>query len=339
MLTVNHAIIHKLVKEVHSIASVVERQTALPLTDPVKKLVYDIQDLYSGRAGKGYGRFEDDETNYPSATILRSWFKDKKLSFDDASKKLLRVLQSRASQVPLATGGYVLMAQFSDLKTSWFVAAIINNVDASAIKDDSLEVIDAVHVDLENLRVAGRVNLNEWLYGQSDTRYVGFLKQQGIVSDYFKRFLGCNDVVKSTEETRKLVDALIGFSKKQELDHEGEEEFLKLAHDTCHRYHKDGEPINLEALSNAIWPTSPKKLQRALASADVQICDGFMLDARVLRSFLKIKAKTKYWRLDLDRQALASGEVKYNPNKHELVLKHLPPDLIVELDREISNEK
>jgi len=336
---INHAIIHKLVKEKHGRATVVERGTDLTITDPVKKLVLDIHDLYASRASKGYGRFESDEINYPSARILRTVFKDNEMEFLEASKLLLKVLATKADLVALATGGYVLMAHVTNqANISWFIVAIINNVDGNAIDDASLEVINAVHVDLKNLRVAGRVNITDWLGGDTETRYVGFLKQHGEVADYFKIFLGCNELIADTEETKKLVTVLKRFAKDEGLDQKKEEDFLQSAYNFCLERNKNDELLSLEALSNVIWPNEPQKLQKAFVENNVQISDGFVPDGRSIKSLMRMKYKTDYWSIDLDRHALSSGYAHYNQTKGELTLRNLPNGLKAELDREIKDD-
>lgn len=339
MQIINHAIIHKLVKEKHGRATVVERGTDLTITDPVKKLVLDIHDLYASRASKGYGRFESDEINYPSARILRTVFKDNEMEFLEASKLLLKVLATKADLVALATGGYVLMAHVTNqANISWFIVAIINNVDGNAIDDASLEVINAVHVDLKNLRVAGRVNITDWLGGDTETRYVGFLKQHGEVADYFKIFLGCNELIADTEETKKLVTVLKRFAKDEGLDQKKEEDFLQSAYNFCLERNKNDELLSLEALSNVIWPNEPQKLQKAFVENNVQISDGFVPDGRSIKSLMRMKYKTDYWSIDLDRHALSSGYAHYNQTKGELTLRNLPNGLKAELDREIKDD-
>ncbi|MBX9725250.1 MAG: nucleoid-associated protein [Candidatus Obscuribacterales bacterium] len=339
MHTINHVIVHKLVKEKHGKATVVERQTTLPITEPVKKLILAIHDLYASKTSKGYGRFEADEINYPSANILRKTFIEKNVNFLDASKLLISVLANKAGAVALATGGYVLMAQVTNAaQVSWFIVAIINNVDGSVINDVTLEVVDAMHVDLENLRVAGRVNLTDWEKAEEDVRYVGFLKQRGEVADYFKIFLGCNELIADTEETKKLVSALKKFSKSEGLDQKAEEDFLQSAFSYCDERNKNDEPLSLEALSNAVWPNDPKKLQAAFVEGDVQISDGFVPDGRSIKALMRMKYKTEYWSIDIDRHALSLGFANYNQKKGELTLLKLPDALKAELDRETKDD-
>lgn len=339
MDTVNHVIVHKLVKEKHGKATVVERASALTVTEPVKKLILAIHDLYASKASKGYGRFETDEVNYPSSVILRNIFIDQSVGFVDGSKSLLSVLCAKAGVVSLATGGYVLMAQVTNAaQVTWFLVAIINNIDGSVIDDKTLEVVDAMHVDLANLRVAGRVNLTDWTKGDKETRYVGFLKQRGEVADYFKVFLGCNELIADTEETKKLVAVLKKFAKNQELDQKAEDDFLKSAFNYCEDRNKYDEPLSLEALSNAAWPNEPKKLQEAFVEGDVQISDGFVPDGRSIKALVRLRYKTDYWTVDIDRLALSQGYANYNQKKGELTLLKLPEALKAELDRETKDD-
>lgn len=338
MNTIDAVIIHKLVKERQGKATVVTRSELLPLTDPVTKLVDDIHCLYADKTGKGYGRFESDETNYPSARILRDAFCDKTKTFLQASQELMTVLCAKASQAPLATGGYVLMAEVSNAANHrWFIAAMLTNIRGSAINDESLEVIDSVHIDLHNLRVAGRVSITDWQSSAPDIRYIGFLKQRGEVSDYFKLFLGCNELIASVEETKKLVAVLKGFARDSDLDRAGQESLLKAAYDYCSECQKNDKPLSLDSLSNAVYPEDPKRLQKALTAADVQINDGFVPDGRIIKAFVKIKAKTKYWSVELDRQALVGGQARYDAAKRTLTLTDLPTELEAELSNELQD--
>jgi nucleoid-associated protein len=338
MNIIQAAVLHKLVKEPHGKAAIHERGDVLKLSDPVQKLVHDINDLYGDKANKGYGRFEPDEATYPAARVLREVFQQGSTPFLAGSQQLLRFLAARADQAPLAKGGYVLMAHITNAATAnWFLVAIINNVDGSAVEDDSLEIVKTVHVDLENLRVAGRVNLTHWLGGDQEMRYVGFLKHRGDVADYFKYFLGCNELVKDTEETKGLVTALKSFARSESMTPEQEEEFFRTAYGYCRERNKNNEPVSLDALINAAWPTDPKKLQKALADSGVQISDGFVPDGRIIKKLVKLHARTKFWTIDMDRHAFVSGDAEYYKAKGELVLRNLPDDLKAELDSEMAD--
>lgn len=337
MNKIEAAVIHKLVKDRHGKATVVTRDAPLKLSESVIKLVFDVHELYADKPGKGFGRFEADEVNFPATTILRNYVHHAKTPFIDTTKLLMGVLATKASPVALATGGFVLMAHMSNASGArWFTVAILTNVKGSAVNEATMDVVDTVHVDMQNLRVAGRVNLGDWLDGDAETRYVGFLKQKGGVSDYFKLFLGCSELIASVEETKKLVGVLKRFAYESSMSEPEKEAFLQRAHDFCVDCQKNDQPLSLDTLCNAVLPAEPQILQRALAKAEVQINDGFVPDGRVLRTFVRIKAKTAYWSIDIDRHALVSGQVKYDRDKKTLTLFELPESLEAELRRDLG---
>lgn len=338
MSLINNVIIHKLIKEQHGDATFALRDTELSLTEPVKKLVWDIQELYSGRTSKGYGRFDEGNINYLAPGILRCYFEDKNKNFFEISCDLMSVLADKANPVGFATGGFVLMAHISgENQEDWFVVAIIKNTKGTAIDENTYEVNAAIHVDLDDLRVAGRINVADWLSGAENIRYIGFLKQRDKISDYFKEFLGCSELVVNTEETKKLVSTLKDFAKSKELDQNEESEFLQRAYDYCQDKHEKDEPLSLDGLANAIWPDSPEELKSTFTINEVQISDGFVPDKRSLNSLVKMKYKTKYWSLNLDRHALSEGHAHYDQQKGELTLKNLPDEFKAELDRELDD--
>lgn len=333
---VTAAVIHKLVKEPHGPTSVHTRNKELVLTAPVLELVNAINKFYGSRANKGYGRFEEDVLTYPTSTVLRRMFEVGDLTFVEGSKLLLDVLAGKAQQAPLSKGGYVLMAHGKgnggDL---WFLVAIINNVAGSAVNEETLEIVKSIQVDVDNLRVAGRVNLATWMGGGEQDRYLGFLKHRGEVADYFKYFLGCNVIMRDTEDTKRLVEGLRIFARAENLDQGAENDFLRRAHAFCADRCKSRDELSLNELSNAAWPQDPERLQQALARSAIEISDGFVPDGRSLKSLIKFHGKAAFWTVDLDRRALRQGDAQYVQERGELILRNLPLALKSALDAEV----
>lgn len=335
--TVEAAVLHKLEKQPRQGDAVItERDAELALTPKVIELVQSIDTLYSQRANKGYGRFQADEITYPAAGLLRNMYADQ-ADFIGTSRQLLQLLAQRANAQPLSRGGYVLMAQLQgDAGVRWFLVAMLTNVSGAAIDDATLEVSDGAHVDVDNLRVAGRVNVNAWLTPEDTTRYIGFLKQQGDVAEYFKSFLGCDDVVQPKRETTTLLGALKNFAATQQMDVAQEEQFLRVAYNFCDEVFKARSTLSLEALANAVWPNAPQQLRETFADERIALSDNFALDRRTLNRFVRIRAKNANWVLDMKRQALLTGDAVYDPVHRTLILQNLPADLVDELNREVA---
>lgn len=341
-MKINNVIIHELIKEQHKPASKSLRESELDSSNKnVEKLIVDILGLYDKIPSKSYGKFEKDNAAYPTPSIFHSVFQKREISFLTASIKLMDVLQSTSTLVPFATGGFIVMAHVTnENNTDLFVVAMVNNVVGNAIDKNTFDVLETVHVELQNLRVAGKVNLTDWIAGDEDKRYINFLKYKGDkVSDYFKNFLGCNNDIVASKETKKLVDAVKLYAHTEKLDEQSEADFYRRVNDYCRHCADQNDVLSLEGLSNAAWPDEPKKLSDYFAAGKIEISSDFIPDKRSLKSLIKIHGKTPFWSVNIDRQAFGSGNAKYDPKEKALILYNLPNKLREDLIRETSNDE
>lgn len=333
MPQITNCIVHKLIKEAHQRDADIDlRPTELLVNPSVQRLIDHLHSLYSGRAGKGYGRFEENEDEYPAQRFIRQHVVEGASDFLELSNRLMTHLQSRASVEQLATGGFVLIVKINNDGTDYLLVAMVTEVVGSAITE-GLEIVDSVHLDMSQLRVAGRVDLTAWQGGAE--RYISFLKARGDIASYFKLFLGCNDLILALEESKKLVVGLEQFAAEQELEPARRDEFLEQAHQYLTALGKD-TPVSLEALSNHLWPDAPETLQTKLASDELGLSDGFVPDRRAIKGLVKFEGKSDYWKLTFDRKAMRSGHLRYNRDTDSIVLTHIPPQLRQELIEELD---
>ena len=255
------------------------------------------------------------------------------IEFHALSVHLMNVLRGKVKQENLATGGYVLLAHVFNGTVDWLLIVMLTDVAGSAI-NERLEVISTVHLDVEHLRVAGRINLKAWQAGED--RYISFLKGKTEISEYFKHFLGCNDVISARVESYKLVDALKHFAAEHNLDDSARDRFLIDARDYCLECIKQNRSLSLEVLSNRLWPTQPEALQNALTTPGCELADGFIPDPRAIKTFVRFKAKTATWSLEFDRKAIRNGDLKFYKQDGTLALTNLPTELRDELADEFA---
>lgn len=329
--TLHAAVVHKIDKTRAGKAVVLDHPTkaCLKKTDQVQKLITKLHALYSKQSGKTYGQFEPDVDNFPTSRHLTEHFIDKTTDFFAFSVALMNILRGRMDEKS-ATGGYVLMAHLTHGESDWFLVAMLKDVAGEAFTED-WDVVESIHIDLSHLRVAGRVNLDAWQ--AEEARYISFLRGKQDPSDYFKRFLGCDNEVKPAIETRKLIDVLTSFADERQLDERAREVFTRDAHDFCADCAARGESVSFEALANRIWPDEPQVLLDTLSAPEAQLSDHFVPDRRVLRGLVKFKAKTTNWSLEFDRKALLNGDIEYSGDG-ELKIKNLPAELRERLDAE-----
>lgn len=330
----HHFIVHIMNKEQHESARLVLSPNEKPVQNACEKLISDLTERYSGRAGKGYGRFEEDRDNYPMGTIVSDYFMDDNSNFYDTSVRMLNHLTARADAEQMSTGGYVIIAHTEVAGNQYLLVAILTSAIGSAVQD--FDIQSSEYLDIAKLRVAGRIDLSGWQEGKE--RYISFLKGQNSVAGYFKKFLGCNDILVAKQETIKLRDALLEFATEQNLAPAAREEFLNRAHEQLKSLNKSGETFESQTFANELWPINPELLISKLSNEDIEFSDGFVPDGNVIRGLVSFKGKSRHWSLKFDRAALHEGSVYYDPDNNKLILNEIPDNLRDEILAELGED-
>ena len=332
---IENLVVHKLIKDQHGAATIELADAPINVSSSAQRLIDHLHKLYAERPGKGYGKFEEDENNFPMWRFVREHFVDQVTDYYSLSNVMMQHLKSRAGKEQLATGGYVLISHVNNGATDFLLVAIVTEIMGTAITE-GLEIVDSVHLDMNHLRVAGRVDLTAWQNGAE--RYISFLKGRGEVANYFKQFLGCNDVLAALQETQKLVRCLENFAKKQKLELAARDQLFEQAHTYLGELARNSSPISLDAFANRLWPESPDDLRVALAIEELQLSDGFVPDRRAIKMLVKFKGASTHWKLEFDRRGLLNGDVRYDQAKNMLVLSNIPEILRKELLDELNDE-
>lgn len=190
-IEIKHVIVHISNKEQGEPTSVDPSPAEGQVTEASQRLIDDICERYAGRAGKGYGHFEDDHDSYPMSTIISDYIIHNTDDFYACSCRMVNHLSVRSSDQHMATGGYVLFAHIEVDQHEHMLVAVVTATIGSVV--EGFDIRDSTYLDIAKLRVAGRIDLTAWQNGTE--RYISFLKGQDSVSSYFKKFLGCNDVI------------------------------------------------------------------------------------------------------------------------------------------------
>jgi nucleoid-associated protein len=243
-------------------------------------------------------------------------------------------LKVRANGQQFATGGYVLIAHVNNDAKDFLLTAIVTETIGTAINQD-MDIIDSIHLDMSHLKVAGRINLTAWQLGEE--RYLSFLKGRGEIAHYFKKFLGCNDLIIARRETQKLIDGLGLFATEQHLEPEKRDNLLVQAHDYLNELVKNGTPLSLDAFANHLWSNAPDDLLAVLTDEALALSDGFVPDKKTIKKLVKFTGSAAGWRLEFDRDALRCNNVRYNKDNNTLILSNVPDELRLELLEELDD--
>lgn len=327
-LTTTAAIAHKIIKAQHAEGTLQLRDAALPPSESLDRLIDEIHAAYKKRSGKSHGHFEADEQNYPTAANLRNHFQNQTADFVSTSHALMRTLLAKANEASsnLATGGSVLMAHVTNGESEWFIVTILTDKVSAAI-DDDLNLVDSVHLDLNSMRFAGRVDITRWLKGED--RYVSFLQGASRdVSDYFQRFLGCTHPRAARKDTKHLVEVVRNAINGLEATEEQRESARLTIYQYLDECAKDGDPLSIESLCNRAWPDNPEALREPLMDPDSGVSDGFVPHKTALKGLVQFEGKGPHWQVKFEREAVTEGNIKLNADAKEMTIKNVPDDII-----------
>ncbi|MFT4171589.1 MAG: nucleoid-associated protein [Rhodocyclaceae bacterium] len=316
-------ILHRLIKTETAPLRFDLRATPLPASEATLRLLEHIASRYTDRATKSYGRFEEDESTYPVANYLRQHIVDGSLDFVAMSHALMSHLQTCADEEG-ALPPYALVARTYNAESDTLWVALLGQTEGSAV-GAGLDVADVMTLDTDNIALAGRIDVTAWMNGAE--RYVSFLKGRGEVAPFFKRFLGCDDVIVALKETRKLVERIQHFADAEQIDAPVRDQLMERAHVYLDELGESREPVRLEEVAAQVWPDAPARLSAVLQEEEAELAGGFVPDRRAIKALVRFKAKASHWKVEFDRSSLRSGEVIYDRASDTLVLSNIPDNL------------
>lgn len=317
-------VIHRLIRAAEGASTVELRPASNPVDEPAARLMERLCRHFAERPGKGYGWFEKDERAFPMPRLVREHAVDGSMDFATLSREMVTHLQQRLDEDKVDDGGYVLIARATIFGADCLYVALLQETLCTVI-GDGLSIHDSPHLDFGALQVAGRIDITAWQNGAE--RYIAFLKGRGDLAGWFKRFLGCTDVVIALKETKKLVETLSHFADTQQLETRERDELLERAHLVLEEMGESGAALDLQSVASQIFPDAPEKLSETLQDEALDLASGFVPDKRALKPLIRFRASAEDWKLEFERSGLRSGAVQYDKASNTLVLTNVPESL------------
>ena len=218
----NHAVVHELVKEAGTPEAIVDlAENLLSAEDQVVvDLVDQIAGLIAGRENTAhFGVFRTD----PERTRIPDEVTSYCLDAEPAANGFLRLtnncmtaLRDRAGSQNLATGGYLLFADYT-ARARFLLVAMIKQ--RSGITMEGLVPTSITELDLSKLHQVARVSIDrlrqyeEAAAEQQDMTYVTFVNPKGSrqAAGYFVTALGCKPGTPAAAATKATIVATREF--------------------------------------------------------------------------------------------------------------------------------
>ncbi|MDI5892318.1 nucleoid-associated protein YejK [Halomonas rhizosphaerae] len=330
-----HSIIHRIDKAAgEAPMSLVPATAELPPSPALDDLLAGFNDAFNAKP-KAWGHFAETtpegEVSSPFASELSDYL-DGGRDFVAFSRDLAgRIAELVGAHLSLSGDLLVLHHQFGD--TRYLSLALLHHREGFGI-DANLAVVPVRQLNLAQMTLAARLNLNQWQAGASK-QYLSWTRDRGgkKLAEGFATLLGAEEGVDASGETRTLLKAFSDYVEREDLPEDASREKTDALIDYASDQARRGEPMTLEALSEVLDEQQPKAFYDHIRNADYGLSPEIPPDRRTLSQFRRFTGRAGGVSISFDSYLLGSG-VEYDEDQDRLIIKQVPRQLREQLKRQ-----
>lgn len=342
-MELNYAVVHELQKEAGETRARENLATALlsAQSHVVVDLVAQIVGLIGQRENMAqYGIFRDDPASTRVPDIVRSYC----LAEDTTSDRFLTLtngcmvaLRDRAQSQNLATGGYLLFADYTTAGRRFFLVAMIKQ--RSGITMQGLVPTSITELDLRKLHQVARVafdRLRQYEESPAERQnlpYVAFVSPKGAreAAGYFVTALGCEPGTPAAVATKSVVQGTNEFfSKRPSIEaykYEAKEavvQFLLACADSGERARLlDVVEVVRQFFPPADAPNLADDLSTYLQGDARSVPAEFPVAKSIATGFARFKYRSNQLKVEIDKAAVTRqdiGPIYFDEQHRRLVI-------------------
>ncbi|HEX8590699.1 nucleoid-associated protein YejK [Pseudomonas sp.] len=332
-MPVKNAIVHLIDKKPDGLPAIVHlNNAAIPESDALDNLSFDLNDAYNAKANKGWGLFHAESGAFPFSGWLRAWM-DLQIDFVAFTRRATEHLTQLLEESNLSTGGHVLFAHYQQGMTEYLAIAVLLQSEGVTLNAE-LQIEATRYLDVGKLHLACRINLSEWRQNAKSRQYISFLKSKNgrKNGDYFRDFIGCQEAIDAPSETRTLLKAFTDFVEAEDMGEEQAREatgnLVAYTSDTARK----GEAITLDELSEMIDGDSPKSFANFIRDKDYGLSDTIPADKRVINQFRRFTGRSEGLSISFEAHHLGN-RIEFDQTNGTLTIRNVPTALVEQLKR------
>lgn len=326
------ATIHHLQKSAHTHGegSVTTRlrKNNLPVDETLEGICRDLLALYN-RTSDSSGTFGKNPNTYVFPVRLDEFLK-KKVGFSELSQSTVDLIAKKMEGARLANGGYALFLHYQEPPNEFLLIAMLKLKPGAGIDEDSLGLLPTLHIDLDLLNEAARINITRFQIDEEP--YLTFIKgsrKSSDVTEYFRNALGCQGYTNSADQTKQLIRAADDFVCQREdlkTDEQKNHEKLEARRRLFDCLQQNREEVTLATAAAAIYPADPNEFvefSRSQSEGErrYKFDDRFKPDRKTVLNLKRISGSMGTVRVSFDVEDVRSGTVGYDQQLDALIIK------------------
>ena len=342
---IKNIIIHEVRKEEHKASEIFTREKENKIDDHAEKLSSELSKLFR-KTGLNTGRFitpeKKDDPKPQFVILLEKYFN--KHSFEDFvsfSQSATREFEKHLNKSTASKGGYLWFNHYTHGDEHFLTVVLLRKKSALSLSSDlTLDKIE--ELDLDTLHMAARINLSAWLEGVS-SKFIAFRIGHGAkdVTDYFSKFVGCEEYTRARVDTQNLVLVTKQYCTTHKFSDDKSESVKRFVFDQCINWMNDDKPVLLESISSLLDDSF--KPENKGAFLDIAQDEPYSLNNEVpiersaLKGLTRYFGKTKKMSISFDSELL-NVSVFFDEETGTINITELPEKLIAQLISETPEQ-
>ncbi|MCM5510671.1 nucleoid-associated protein NdpA [Vibrio coralliilyticus] len=343
-MAIENIIVHEVRKEEEqSVADTIFREQENEVDSHAEDLSSHLSSLFR-KTGLNTGQFTQPENEDDPAphfvTLLSTYFIEGAFSdFIAFTKAASRHFKRQIDSSGSSKGGYLWFNHYTHGEEH-FLSVVLLRKKAGMTLNSDLTLDEVEQLDLDRLHMAARINISAWLNGQSQ-RYIAFRIGKGArdVTDYFARFIGCEEYTRAKIDTQNLVKVTAKYCTEHNLTEQQTEQAKQLVFDRCLAWLDDSQPTKLDNLSTmldsalSIEERHTGKFLEIAQNEPYCLTNEIPVERAALRGLTRFSGRNKRISLSFDSDLL-NVSVFFNPSNDEIRITEPPESLINQLKAE-----
>ncbi|MDO6499596.1 nucleoid-associated protein [Photobacterium sanguinicancri] len=254
-----NVILHNLIKvEDSTKVELADRKTENAINHSAQHLSKGINEKFN-TTGLNMGHFKlaehDDDPLPHFESLLNKYYIEGQFSdYVAFTAAAARYFQKQLQDAPRAKGGHIWFNHYQHQGNSFLSVVMLR--EKTAMRIDALELEEFDSVDLDKLHMAARINLTKWIENKDNTgRYISFKigREAKKVTDYFAKFIGCEEFTESRDDTRILIKAINSYCEQHGFESDKTEKVKAAVYDQITEWKKEGRTsLQLDGLSDVL---------------------------------------------------------------------------------------
>lgn len=337
MITLNRIIMHRIDKTQHVTNAVARYKSSIfSVSNTLTEFADSLHETYNRKTSKQYANFYEGENTPTFQLNLDEYLVNPSdETFYSFSRKVTELLSNKMNDRTASTGGFVVIATYTTEHHNEFILiALLNKKEGYT--EDNLDIVKIEQLNLDQLGMAGFVNITNYQNKDSSFRPLSFMKGTREVTDYFANFLGADQNIEtSAHMTELFVKVLNDYFTHKEYDANRRELLNQSVYTFCEERRKNKEEVNLEAISSLLDPNEPEEFFQFSQNEENNYGLNTIIESINKQELNKLKSfsyKGDGFRLTFNKE-LYNNSIRLDRN-NRLIISNLSEEFISEIRQE-----